>query len=144
MVFVHAFCFRSPFCISWCGTWEARRVFDPTGACGTYAQSCLAQAVIYVVDSGDVDRISTAKQEFHVPALAWCSPYLVCVPSAILEEEELKDALILVFANKQVPMHNCCLHSSSGGIVNAGFAWSTGRCGSYRGARTAHVRSVSF
>jgi len=43
------------------------------------------QAVIYVVDSGDVDRISTSKQEFH----------------AILEEEELKDALILVFANKQ-------------------------------------------
>ncbi|KAK3276520.1 Arf GTPase arf3 [Cymbomonas tetramitiformis] len=43
------------------------------------------QAVIYVVDSSDVDRIGTAKTEFH----------------AILKEDELKDALLLVFANKQ-------------------------------------------
>ena len=43
------------------------------------------QAVIYVVDSTDVDRIGTARAEFH----------------AILEEEELKDAAVLVFANKQ-------------------------------------------
>jgi ADP-ribosylation factor-like protein 1 len=43
------------------------------------------QAVIYVVDSSDVDRIGTARAEFH----------------AILEEEELKDAAVLVFANKQ-------------------------------------------
>ena len=43
------------------------------------------QAVIYVVDSSDVDRIGTAAQEFH----------------AILEEEELKDAVVLVLANKQ-------------------------------------------
>lgn len=43
------------------------------------------QAVIYVVDSSDTERIATSKQEFH----------------AILEEEELKDALLLVFANKQ-------------------------------------------
>lgn len=45
----------------------------------------LRQAIIYVVDSSDVDRIGTSKLEFH----------------AILEEEELKDAVILVFANKQ-------------------------------------------
>jgi len=50
---------------------------------------CLAeldQAIIYVVDSCDVDRLETSKEEFH----------------AILEEEEVKDALILVYANKQV------------------------------------------
>ncbi len=44
------------------------------------------QAIIYVVDSSDVERIGISKEEFH----------------AILEEEELKDALILVYANKQV------------------------------------------
>eukprot|EP00793_Prasinoderma_coloniale_P006557 PRCOL_00001387-RA len=43
------------------------------------------QAIIYVVDSSDVERISFSRQEFH----------------AILEEEELKDAAILVYANKQ-------------------------------------------
>jgi GTPase SAR1 family protein len=44
------------------------------------------QAIIYVVDSSDTERIGTSREEFH----------------AILEEEELKEALILVFANKQV------------------------------------------
>jgi len=44
------------------------------------------QASIYVVDSSETERIGTSRDEFH----------------AILEEEELKDALILVFANKQV------------------------------------------
>ncbi|KAH7286234.1 hypothetical protein KP509_33G065200 [Ceratopteris richardii] len=43
------------------------------------------QAVIYVVDSSDTERLSIAKDEFH----------------AILEEEELKDAVVLVYANKQ-------------------------------------------
>jgi ADP-ribosylation factor-like protein 1 len=43
------------------------------------------QAVIYVVDSSDVDRLGTSREEFH----------------AILDEEELKNALILVYANKQ-------------------------------------------
>ena len=42
-------------------------------------------AIIYVVDSSDVERIGTASEEFH----------------ALLEEEELKDAILLVFANKQ-------------------------------------------
>ncbi len=45
-----------------------------------------AQAIIYVVDSTDTERISISREEFH----------------AILEEEELKDSLILVYANKQV------------------------------------------
>lgn len=44
------------------------------------------QAIIYVVDSSDTERISTSQEEFH----------------AILQEEELKDALLLVYANKQV------------------------------------------
>ncbi|MQM09070.1 hypothetical protein Taro_041933 [Colocasia esculenta] len=43
------------------------------------------QAIIYVVDSSDTDRLATAKDEFH----------------AILEEEELKGAVVLVYANKQ-------------------------------------------
>ncbi|KAD3068055.1 hypothetical protein E3N88_35935 [Mikania micrantha] len=43
------------------------------------------QAVIYVVDSSDTDRLVIAKEEFH----------------AILEEEELKGAVVLIFANKQ-------------------------------------------
>merc|ERR1711934_641745 len=42
-------------------------------------------AVIYVVDSADPDRIGISKQELM----------------AMLEEEELKDAALIVFANKQ-------------------------------------------
>ena len=42
-------------------------------------------AVIYVIDSQDRDRISTSKEELM----------------SMLEEEELKDAALLVFANKQ-------------------------------------------
>jgi len=42
-------------------------------------------AVIYVVDSCDRERMSTSKEELH----------------AMLEEEELKEAALLVFANKQ-------------------------------------------
>ncbi|GAX81634.1 hypothetical protein CEUSTIGMA_g9062.t1 [Chlamydomonas eustigma] len=43
------------------------------------------QAIIYVVDSSDTERIGISREEFH----------------AILDEEELKDAVILVYANKQ-------------------------------------------
>ena len=43
------------------------------------------QAIIYVVDSTDAERLDTTKEEFH----------------AILDEDELRDALVLVFANKQ-------------------------------------------
>jgi len=43
------------------------------------------QAIIFVVDSSDIERIGTSREEFH----------------ALLEEEELKDAILLVFANKQ-------------------------------------------
>ncbi|KAL3586321.1 hypothetical protein D5086_013188 [Populus alba] len=43
------------------------------------------QAIIYVVDSSDTDRLVIAKDEFH----------------AILEEEELRGAVVLIYANKQ-------------------------------------------
>ncbi|KAA6421324.1 hypothetical protein WJX79_010974 [Trebouxia sp. C0005] len=43
------------------------------------------QAIIYVVDSSDTERVGTSREEFH----------------AVLQEEELKDALLLVYANKQ-------------------------------------------
>eukprot|EP00995_Heteronema_vittatum_P010922 NODE_647_length_1244_cov_249.381590_g468_i0.p1 GENE.NODE_647_length_1244_cov_249.381590_g468_i0~~NODE_647_length_1244_cov_249.381590_g468_i0.p1 ORF type:complete len:198 (-),score=67.76 NODE_647_length_1244_cov_249.381590_g468_i0:651-1190(-) len=42
-------------------------------------------AIIYVVDSSDRDRIAIAKQELY----------------AMLEEEELRDTVVMVFANKQ-------------------------------------------
>mgnify|MGYP003362198976 CR=1 FL=1 len=42
-------------------------------------------AVIFVVDSTDKDRMQTASQELHL----------------MLQEEELQDAALLVFANKQ-------------------------------------------
>uniref|UniRef100_A0A0G4GZT6 ADP-ribosylation factor 1 n=1 Tax=Chromera velia CCMP2878 TaxID=1169474 RepID=A0A0G4GZT6_9ALVE len=42
-------------------------------------------AVVYVVDSADRDRIGDAKQELHM----------------MLEEDELKNVTLLVFANKQ-------------------------------------------
>lgn len=42
-------------------------------------------AVIFVVDSTDKDRLDTARQELH----------------AMLSEEEMQDAALLVFANKQ-------------------------------------------
>lgn len=42
-------------------------------------------AIIFVVDSADVDRLAIAKQELN----------------AMLEEEELRDSILLVFANKQ-------------------------------------------
>lgn len=43
------------------------------------------RAVVFVVDSTDKDRISTCAEELHM----------------LLREEELKDAALLVFANKQ-------------------------------------------
>jgi len=44
-----------------------------------------ANAIIYVVDSADPERLGISKEELV----------------AMLEEEELKDAVLLVFANKQ-------------------------------------------
>ncbi len=42
-------------------------------------------AIIFVVDSSDSDRMGVARQELH----------------AMLDEEELKDSVLVVFANKQ-------------------------------------------
>lgn len=53
------------------------------------------QAVIYVVDSCDTERLGTSRDEFHT----------------ILEEEELKDAIILIYANKQVTMSSLVVMS---------------------------------
>lgn len=46
---------------------------------------CRFQALIFVVDSSDRDRIDEARQELH----------------RIISDREMRDALILVFANKQ-------------------------------------------
>ena len=46
------------------------------------------------MDSSDTERIGTSAEEFH----------------AILDEEELKDALILVYANKQARAFRFCLY----------------------------------
>ena len=43
------------------------------------------QGLIFVVDSADIDRLDEAKQELH----------------KIINDREMKDAVILVFANKQ-------------------------------------------
>jgi ADP-ribosylation factor 6 len=44
------------------------------------------QGLIFVIDSSDTDRIDEAKQEFH----------------KIINDREMVDAVILIFANKQV------------------------------------------
>ena len=56
----------------------------------------MTQAIIYVVDSSDTERIGTSAEEFH----------------AILDEEELRDALILVYANKQACTESLGCHHS--------------------------------
>ena len=43
------------------------------------------QGLIYVVDSSDAERVSEAQEELH----------------KMLQEDELRDAIVLVFANKQ-------------------------------------------
>jgi ADP-ribosylation factor protein 1 len=47
------------------------------------------QAIIFVVDSNDRDRIPQAREELHL----------------ILDDENLRDAILLVFANKQDGSH---------------------------------------
>ena len=58
----------------------------------------MRQAIIYVVDSSDTERIGISREEFH----------------AILSEDELKDALVLVYANKQVCLLAPVKHTPSG------------------------------
>jgi len=57
------------------------------------------QGLIFVVDSNDRDRIDEARTEL----------------TRIIQDREMKDALLLVFANKQdIPggMTPCCLHNT--------------------------------
>jgi ADP-ribosylation factor protein 6 len=56
------------------------------------------QGLVFVVDSCDKDRIVEAREELH----------------KILGDREMKDALLLVFANKQdLPGGACCHHTGS-------------------------------
>lgn len=53
------------------------------------------QGIIFVVDSNDRDRIVEAREELQ----------------RMLNEDELRDALLLVFANKQdLPVSTSCRH----------------------------------
>lgn len=72
-------------CLSSPGPCVATRTPEPRFLCA-HPTPFFPQAIIYVVDSTDTERISISRDEFH----------------NILTEEELKDALILVYANKQV------------------------------------------
>jgi len=86
------------------------------------------ELVIFLIDSTDVDRITEAGDEIH----------------RVMKEDELRDALLLIFANKRdlpnaLPvdqiserchlnelkckwhMQSCCAQSGEG--VNEGFAW---------------------
>ena len=70
---------------------------------------CAVQAIIYVVDSSDTERIGTSAEEFH----------------AILDEEELRDALILVYANKQASALLCVQQTAIPGHADPlGRDWS--------------------
>ena len=71
------------------------------------------QAIIYVVDSSDTERIGTSRDEFH----------------AILEEDELKNALILVYANKQVNLGSQDMAASAWRIQAA--SWPPANCQVY-------------
>eukprot|EP00168_Porphyra_purpurea_P011631 TRINITY_DN295_c0_g1_i4.p3 TRINITY_DN295_c0_g1~~TRINITY_DN295_c0_g1_i4.p3 ORF type:complete len:115 (+),score=14.95 TRINITY_DN295_c0_g1_i4:543-887(+) len=55
-----------------------------SGRCGA-TTSKNTQGIIFVVDSQDQDRLQEARKELH----------------KMLSEEELRDAVLLVFANKQ-------------------------------------------
>lgn len=94
-----------------CGTWEVRTKFDLCGDTTTqvrifavFAQtmslmyvsfffrsliqlfdSLGTQGLIFVVDCADRDRIDEARQELH----------------RIINDREMRDAIILIFANKQ-------------------------------------------
>jgi ADP-ribosylation factor protein 1 len=52
------------------------------------------QALIFVVDCNDRDRVKEARDELH----------------RMLNEDELKDAVLLVFANKQACHNLLCIH----------------------------------
>ncbi|WZZ54315.1 hypothetical protein YC2023_054422 [Brassica napus] len=57
--------------------------------------------MIYVVDSSDTDRIGVAKEEFHAILETLSSSNSGSLLNLDLQEEELKGAVVLIFANKQ-------------------------------------------
>lgn len=62
------------------------RVCWPPKECGDGAYTTAGtQGLIFVVDSSDTARLNEARQELH----------------KIINDREMKDALLLVFANKQ-------------------------------------------
>lgn len=61
-------------------------VCDPSAGTALYSLTRISVQVIFVVDSSDRERLPTSKAELL----------------SMLSEDELKDAKLLVFANKQV------------------------------------------
>ncbi len=72
-------------CLHWSTCLQGQYVCLSCQSTSSAGAAPVLQAIIYVVDSSDTERIGTSAEEFH----------------AILDEEELRDALILVYANKQ-------------------------------------------
>jgi len=60
----------------WCDFWNICFFFSP----------CVLLGLIFVVDSNDRERVGEARDELN----------------RMLNEDELRDAILLVFANKQV------------------------------------------
>ena len=82
------------------------------------------QAIIYVVDSSDRDRLSVNKAELL----------------AMLSEEELQDAKLLVFANKQVSFVSSGLPLRWGINRHIGPTIGTDTSGSFRGVGTGYTQ----
>lgn len=68
------------------GLWPAGEV---GGALGAYPNTHGSAGLIFVVDSNDRERVNEAREELM----------------RMLAEDELRDAVLLVFANKQVHTH---------------------------------------
>lgn len=64
---------------------------DGVCVCVCVDLSAALPGLIFVVDSNDRERISEAKDEL----------------GKMLSEDELRDAVVLVFANKQVKLRDC-------------------------------------
>ena len=61
------------------------------------------QGIIFVVDSNDRERITEAREERR--SIAQGLVIKLIIVQRMLSEDELRDALLLVFANKQVSRH---------------------------------------
>jgi len=59
------------------------------------------QGLIFVVDSNDRERVGEARDELH----------------RMLQEDELRDAVLLIFANKQVCLQKRCFNIF--GVINS-------------------------